>query len=199
MVSLPILILAAGASRRMRGADKLLIPVDGEALLARTARQAVASEAAVFVTLPEVKGDRADVLKDLPVTLIGVPDADLGMSHSLRAGIAALPEDAPGVLVMLADMPAVTTADLLLFYNAFEGEPEHIYRATSESGHHGHPVVFPRDLFGEFEALEGDEGARRVISAHLARLRLLPLPEGHATTDLDTPEDWTRWRQVHPT
>mgnify|MGYP006184317219 CR=1 FL=1 len=39
-----------------------------------------------------------------------------------------------------------------------------------------------------------DEGARSVLVRHRARLRLVPLPGHHATTDLDTPEDWAAWR-----
>jgi CTP:molybdopterin cytidylyltransferase MocA len=40
--------------------------------------------------------------------------------------------------------------------------------------------------------LSGDEGARAILRRHPPRL--LALPGRHAVTDLDTPEDWARWR-----
>ena len=48
-----ILIPAAGASSRMRGADKLMQDVGGEPALRRAARIARATGARVLVTLPE--------------------------------------------------------------------------------------------------------------------------------------------------
>ena len=50
------------------------------------------------------------------------------------------------------------------------------------------------DLRDDLMTLKGDEGAKSVIVRHRARLRLVPLPARHATTDLDTPEDWAAWR-----
>ncbi|MEL6586700.1 MAG: NTP transferase domain-containing protein, partial [Pseudomonadota bacterium] len=51
-----ILILAAGASSRMRGRDKLLEEIDGTPLILRAVRAACAVSAEVVVALP--KGDR---------------------------------------------------------------------------------------------------------------------------------------------
>ena len=47
---IPIVILAAGASSRMRGRDKLLELVDGVALLRRQVERALNTGAKVFVT-----------------------------------------------------------------------------------------------------------------------------------------------------
>ena len=104
-----ILILAAGSSRRMRGRDKLLEDIDGVPLLRRTALRALATEHPVHIALPARPHPRFDALKGLDVAHVEVANAALGMSESLKAGIAALPQDTTAALVVLADMPELDT------------------------------------------------------------------------------------------
>ena len=69
-MSLPALILAAGASRRL-GRPKQLEPVDGEALLRRTARVALeAGCVPVFVVLGAARERITPCLEDLPVEVL---------------------------------------------------------------------------------------------------------------------------------
>ncbi len=190
----PILILAAGASARMAPRDKLVEPVDGEPLLRRTARAALATGAPVLCTLPPDRPDRWRSLAGLSVTLIEVPDAAAGMSASLRAGLAALPPRATGVMILPADLPGLAAEDLLACLAAFAAVPSRILRATAGDGRPGHPAVFPSDLFAALSAVTGDEGARAVLAAHRDRVIHLTLQGTRAILDLDTPEDWAAFR-----
>lgn len=194
MINATILIPAAGFSRRMRGADKLLEPVDGVALLTRQARAALATGARVIVTLPPEPGPRDAALAGLALTRIRVADAAEGMAASIRAGVAALEPGTRALMILLADLPEIEAADLAGLLTAQTETPGAILRAASEDGQPGHPVVFPPDLFAELAQVTGDEGARRVVAAHRDRLRDLHLPGARAITDLDTPEDWAAWR-----
>jgi CTP:molybdopterin cytidylyltransferase MocA len=192
-----ILVLAAGASSRMRGADKLLQPVGGEALLRRSARVAAATGWPVLVSLPPERPDRWAALAGLAVTPLPVPDAADGMSASLRAGVAAagqMARDGPaGLMVLPADMPAFTTAALAEVAAAFAAAPGRIWRGAAEDGEPGHPAVFPRDLWAALAQVTGDRGGREVIRAEAGRVACLPLPGRMALIDLDTPEDWAAW------
>jgi len=201
---LAILIPAAGASARMRGRDKLLEPVRGRPLLAdrvAAASSAIASSAdgargaIVYVALPPrpAAPGRWAALAGAPAQIIAVADHRDGLSASLRAGVAALPPHCPGLMILPADMPDITSADMTTLLNGFDGST--ILRATSGDGQPGHPVLFPARDFAALAALSGDRGARGVLEAAPTRVRRLPLPAGHATTDLDTPEDWARWRR----
>ncbi|WP_103333612.1 nucleotidyltransferase family protein [Pseudotabrizicola formosa] len=190
---LQILILAAGASRRMRGTDKLLQPVAGQPLLRHIAGQALATGLAVTVTLPPDRPARAAALSGLPIRHIPVADAQDGLAQSLRAGLASLPPQ-QAVMVLLADLPEITTADLMQMARAYADAPDQILRATDASGQPGHPVIFPASLRAELMQLSGDDGARALLRRHAGLLRLIALPDRHATTDLDTPEDWATWR-----
>lgn len=192
-----ILILAAGSSSRMRGADKLLEEIDGEPLLTRSARMALATGCPVTVTLPPDRPARLAALQGLAVTPVIVTDAAQGMAASLIAGLRALPASAP-VLMVLADLPDLTTEDLQDCLAVWAKDPLAIPRGAAADGTPGHPVGFPPDLRAELLALTGDTGARDVLTRHADRLHLVRLPGTHATTDLDTPESWAQWRAARP-
>lgn len=191
MPALTILIPAAGASSRMRGADKLLQEVEGEPLLHRQARIALAGAQQVIVSLRPDDRARAATVADLPVTVLHLPDAASGLSASLRAG-ARVAGDA--LMVLPADMPEITAADLRALIAAVDQHPGCILRGAAANGTPGHPVILPAALFPEILALAGDEGARSILARHADLVRLIALPAAHAITDLDTPEDWAAWR-----
>ncbi|MBL3568415.1 hypothetical protein BV509_14690 [Rhodovulum sulfidophilum] len=194
MTDILILMPAAGASSRMRGRDKLLETVDGEALLRRQARRAGASGAPVLVTLPRhAGGPRAEQLDGLPRLRVTHVDPAEGMAASLRAGAeAAAAAGARGLMVMLPDLPEIGTEDLLRLIESFAEAPDSCLRATAEDGRPGHPVMFPARLFPALETVAGDVGGRDLLARET--VRTLALPGGRAVTDLDTPEDWTDWR-----
>lgn len=197
---LAIVILAAGQSSRMRGQDKLLEQVAQKPLLAVMAQRALATGLAIYVCLPNDTGARHRMLAALDVTLIAVPDAPLGMSHSLRAGIRALPPQISAAMILPADMPELTSDDLATMAQAYLDAPiGHILRGATADGRAGHPVIFPRSYFAEILALTGDTGARSVIGANASQVLQVLLPNQHALTDLDTPESWTQWRATQST
>lgn len=195
--SLPILLLAAGQSSRMRGRDKLLEDIDGVPLLRRQVERALrATDGEVLVTLPPKPHPRRDVLKGLVVTQVAVPDADLGMSTSLTRGLAAVPQTAKAVMVLLADMPEITHGDMKTVLRAVEVQKTAlIWRGTTSDGVPGHPIVFARQLFKELACVTGDTGGAPVVARHKDVTALIRLPGTRARLDLDTPEAWVQWRQ----
>jgi molybdenum cofactor cytidylyltransferase len=191
-MGITIVLLAAGRSTRMRGADKLLIRVDGQPLLARMAGVAQATLQPVVVVLAPKRPDRAAVLANLGLHIV---TGGAGMAASIRAGVAAIPAD-HAVLIMLADMPDVDADDLARMVAAYRDAPGLIHRAIDATGRPGHPVIFPPNHRAALLLLHGDTGARALLAAH--RVRAVLLPGTHATTDLDTPEDWAAWRAAPP-
>ncbi len=184
-----IALLAAGFSSRMRGGDKLLETVDGTALLRLLATRGLAAGWPVAVTLPPGGAARRAALRGLPLDRLEVPDAATGMAASFRRLAAALPGP---LLVMLADMPEIETEDLRRFIAAHEAAPGRVLRATAASGRPGQPVLFPARLVPALAELEGDEGARSLLTDE--EVVAIPLQGDRAITDLDTPEAWAAWR-----
>lgn len=189
-MSVSILVLAAGASSRMLGRDKLTELVDGVPLLRRTVLRAM-EVGKVIVTLP-VDSNRATAINGLAVNSVFVPNATDGMSASIKAGLNEVPNDATGVMILPADMPELTSKDLQDATQQFELK-RNITRGISPSGTPGHPVIFPRSTFKDLNSIEGDEGARAVLCKY--DVTSVTLPDGHSTVDLDTPEEWDAWRK----
>ena len=200
---LAALVLAAGQSGRMKGADKLLEPIDGKPLLAHVLDQvATAPLEGCYMALP-TRGAHAETRKLLverhssAPQIVSVSDADEGMAASLRRGIAALPSEIDGVVLLLADMPEITTKDIARLAMAFDpDEGCEIVRATSQDGQPGHPVLFGRRYFETLQRLSGDRGAKDVVAEAEAFGSTVDVALGgdRALVDLDTPEAWAAWR-----
>ncbi|MEM9009627.1 MAG: molybdopterin-binding/glycosyltransferase family 2 protein [Pseudomonadota bacterium] len=189
-------VLAAGASRRMGGRDKLLEQVGGQPILRQVAETARASRAdAVHVVLPPEAAARREALTGLDLAIVEAPGWAEGMAASLRAGIAALPAKADAAVILLADMPEVTAAHIDRLIAAFSPEDgREICRAATADGRVGHPVLFGRRFFETLSQLSGDIGARPVVAEGADYLVDVATEGQGAVIDLDTPEAWADWR-----
>lgn len=180
------LVLAAGSGRRMGGPKALLI-LDEETLLQRAARVAEAAGCAPVIA---VVGDWDPGPLAGMVSVLPNLEAAEGMASSIRAGIAALPPDSEGALILTVDQPSVD-ADLLRRLLALAAEDPFRPAACAYGGSLGIPAILPRRLFPDLLALRGDRGAKAILLREHAAT--LPFPEGEA--DLDTPGDLERFRR----
>jgi Uncharacterized MobA-related protein len=186
-----VVLLAAGKSSRMGagGQHKLLAEFEGEPLVRRSARVSLDSGAATVIAVTGHRSaDIAAALSDLPLTIVDNPDYATGMASSLKVGFAAVSaREADGVLVMLADMPGLTPADLRQMIAVFRtAGGKAIVRAVA-GGKRGNPVILPRSTFEAVQALEGDIGARPIVEG--SGLAVIDVELGGAAhLDVDTPE-----------
>lgn len=185
------MLLAAGQARRMGrdGPHKLLAEFDGQPLVRRSAERLVAAglEPRVLVTghrQVEIEAAVGDVQIDRRFNA----DYALGMAGSLVTGLQS-PDmlSCDGVLIMLADMPAVTTENLVDLVGAFRQEGGHCVVRSVSGGKRGNPVILPRAVFDAVLRLEGDVGARAIIEN--SGLPVIDVEIGEAAhIDVDTPE-----------
>ena len=194
----PILILAAGKSSRMRGRDKHLEEIDGVPLLRRLALAALGLGEPVFVALPALPHPRAEALEGLDVTLLVIPEAEEGMSGTLRGAVARLPKGA-GFLLVLGDLAEIGTVEMRAVTAARADAPDKlIWRGATETGEPGHPILFDASLIPRFAKLSGDSGGESLVKPLREQTFLVPLPGSIARNDLDTPEDWDAFRKKTP-
>lgn len=185
-------VLAAGASRRM-GRAKQLLPVGGRPLLEGVVAGAAASRLDEVVVVLGARAEEILAAVDLGrARVVRNPDHAVGMSTSLRAGLAALGSEVDRAMIILGDQPAIS-ADLLnelLDLQERSGLPA---AALSFAGLLHPPVVLARELWGDLSSLEGDVGCRAVIRARPELVAALPA-EGDLRhpVDVDTPEDYAR-------
>lgn len=158
----PAIILAAGASRRL-GTPKQSVLWEGEALLHRTARVALeAGFEPVYVVVGAATEASREALAGLPVAIVPNPDWEEGMGASIRAGMAALSEDAKAVLLLVCDQPLLTRGHLGELLRCHLAGMERVL-ASVYGGVRGVPALFPKDRFPDLCALAGDRGARGLL------------------------------------
>jgi molybdenum cofactor cytidylyltransferase len=178
------LVLAAGSSRRM-GANKLVATVGGKPLVRIAAEAALGSRAS---TVAVVTGHRpAEVeaaLAGLAVATVHNPDHASGLATSLAAGLASVPANADGIVILLADMPEVTSAIVDRLIAAFA--PDRIIVPTSD-GRRGNPVLWSRRFLAELATMTGDSGGRRLIDGHREAVTEVAIGS-QVALDVDTPE-----------
>ncbi len=183
------LVLAAGSSTRMGDRNKLLEPIDGTPMVTGVARAAVASRAdAVLVVTGEDREGVEACLRKVPVDLVWNPNHVNGLSTSVRAGVAALPEGTKAVVVCLGDMPRVLPRHIDSLVQAFLEDPDGSIFVPTWQGRRGNPVLWRANMLPEFAELSGDEGARVLMSRHPTELREVPVDAPGILTDVDTPE-----------
>lgn len=179
------LLLAAGSSRRMGAANKMVATIGGRPLVRIAAEAALGSGAASLTVVTGYAPQEVDsALAGLDIGRVHNPDFAAGLSTSLRAGLALLPDDVDGVIVLLADMPAVTSDTVDRLIEAFR--PGGIV-VPAFAGQRGNPVLWSRRFFPELMAVTGDTGGRRLIEAHRNVVTEVELGADIAL-DVDTPE-----------
>ena len=184
------LLLAAGFSRRMAGANKLLLEIDGETLVRRAARPLCAAGLDPVIVVTGVDaGAVEEALAGLPVTMVRNPDPAAGMGVSLACGARALPAGIDAVLVALGDMPDLAPQHIGALLDAFDPEASSAILRPQFEGRPGHPVLFGAAYIDDLAALSGDEGARVVIASHLDAFLGIAVDDPAVCRDLDRRED----------
>ena len=177
------LVLAAGRSARM-GANKLLADLHGQPAIVHVldALTSAGFPAPILVT-----GHQADLLGQAlhgrAVTLVHADDYPLGLAHSLRAGIEAIPAEWNAVVICLGDMPFVPMP--LLRQMREEGRSSSIMVPVA-GDRQGNPVLWGRDYFGALRVLEGDRGAKALLTKFADRISLVPCADDGIFLDIDT-------------
>jgi molybdenum cofactor cytidylyltransferase len=194
------IVLAAGRSTRMGPANKLLADVAGKPMALHVVETALASRARPVLV---VTGHQADevraALAGLDVAFVANPDYAGGLSTSLKAGIGAVPGTADGALVLLGDMPRIGSDHIDRLIAAFAEAQGRAIVVPTYQGRRGNPVLWPSALFAEMLQLEGDAGAKRLLSVHAERLREVDLGTDAIFADIDTPEALAQLRAEAPT
>lgn len=196
MSGIAAVVLAAGRASRYRAAGgaeetKLVAALDGAPMIRRVVEAALASRAKpVVVVTGHARAEVEEALSGLPVMLAFNPDYAQGLSTSLKEGLAAVPAEALGALVLLGDMPKVGARLIDSLIAAFASRPDALAATPVYNCKQGNPVLLGRALFDQAMRLKGDEGARRLLAALSgAQLAKVAANEDEAAFDVDTPKD----------
>ncbi len=189
-------VLAAGRSQRMRGGNKLLENVGGTALVARTVRAALASEANPVIVVTGHQHEEVGVALDgLEVTLVHNAGFRDGLSSSVQTGLEAAPPEHDGAILLLADMPDVDAELVDRLMAAFDPIEGRAIVVATHGRTRGNPVLFARRFFADIARLTGDTGARHIVDVNDEVVCEVECGSTAPLVDLDTPEALAEWRR----
>ena len=158
-------ILASGFSKRM-GCNKLLLPVEGKAMIAHVfdAVRQVEFEQTVVVT-------GFDSIAQLAVgngfQAVDNDSPEIGQSHSVVLGVQKTSQSA-GWMFFNGDMPWLKSDTI------------------------GKLLEYPAAFKAELLALTGDHGGRTIIRNHPDRVCYVPIDNIRQGVDVDTPEGYEK-------
>jgi probable selenium-dependent hydroxylase accessory protein YqeC len=187
-------VLAAGESRRM-GQTKQLLPWGDTTVLGQTLRHVQGSAVHELVVVTGHEAQKvAAVATAAGVDTVSNPAYAAGeMLSSLQTAVRRLPANRAAVLVVLADQPRIdsdTMDRILLAYWQGKGQlVAPVYR-----GQRGNPVLIDRAYFGALLALPPGAAPRDLLRQYRTRLHLVEVPADAILHDLDSPEEYKRWR-----
>jgi molybdenum cofactor cytidylyltransferase len=185
------IILAAGESRRL-GKPKQLLQFRGQTLIRHAITSALGSicRPIVVVLGANAEAIEREVSRGVTVTVVRNAEWPSGMGSSIRCGLLAVQDQIDAVVLLLCDQPLIDSEIL----NSFADKAESRLVAAEYNGTIGVPALFGREFFNDLVALNGPEGARKMLLKNFARVTRLPCPE--AGVDIDTAEDYERLRKV---
>ncbi|MEZ5897126.1 MAG: nucleotidyltransferase family protein [Parvularculaceae bacterium] len=183
------ILLAAGRAQRF-GGDKLDAVFDGCKVIERAAQALGASNCNERIAVVSaVNRIHDDLLISYGFSVLINPDAPSGMASSIRTGVEmARQRECGGVLIALADMPAIAIAHFNRLIAL--GEVHAAGLSFSAAGDQRMAPAFFRDCwFDDLAALSGDEGARRILARAPASAGVRAAPA--MLRDIDRPQDLT--------
>ncbi|MDQ2664518.1 MAG: nucleotidyltransferase family protein [Gemmatimonadota bacterium] len=178
------LLLSAGRSTRF-GADKLCAKLNGKAVV-RLSVRVLAPLDVVYVVIPPSADLVTQALSRLDVRFVVNLWRDEGIASSIRAGVAALPDEAEAVVIALGDQPLASSAVTKALCSRWIMGDVSAVAAEYRDGS-GHPVLFGRECFTDLARLEGDVGGRSILRALGERAAYISI-DSDAPLDIDTPE-----------
>ncbi|MGB5259261.1 MAG: nucleotidyltransferase family protein [Gammaproteobacteria bacterium] len=178
------ILLAAGQGTRF-GSNKLMYPLaDGTSMAVACARNLQTVLAHCIAVVHDAHSDVAHLLAEAGLQVSANPRALAGMGTSIACGVAASP-NASGWVIALADMPEVPVGVIRAVADALAQGADIV--APVFQGQRGHPVGFAARHGPALCNLQGEYGARDIITAHRDTLALIATEDRGVIHDIDTP------------
>lgn len=181
------ILLAAGSARRF-GSQKLMVGLaNGLPVVAAAAANLTAALPRSIGVVRPADQALTRLLSSAGLEVVESQRSARGMGTSIAAGVAAA-VDADGWLIALGDMPWIRPATIRAVADAIAQGAW--IAAPCIEGVRGHPVGFSARWRDALLALDGDVGARELISS--VDSRLIPTTDSGVVRDIDRPSDLVR-------
>jgi molybdenum cofactor cytidylyltransferase len=184
------ILLAAGAGRRFGGGKLKQVLPNGLAICVASARNlAAAVDHVIAVVRPNDEATCALLMVESNIKVIVCKRAEEGMGHSLAAAVDASPSDTNWIIA-LGDMPLIKPETIRAVADAVEHGAA--FAMPKYKDQRGHPVGIHARFRDDLLKLEGDAGARAIIAANKADVKLIDTDDPGILIDVDTVADYEK-------
>ncbi|MCY0150388.1 nucleotidyltransferase family protein [Hoeflea sp. G2-23] len=192
------IVLAAGLSRRMGAVNKLLIDINGAAMIRNTVSACAAvCDAPVTVVTGHQAAVIEQVLAGLNVRFIHNPDYASGQASSVVSGLNAVPE-ARTTLVVLGDQPLLDNEALRQLLAAHRASDETRITIPVNGTDRGNPLVIPLALKASLLSDKTNPGCRKFTRNNPDKVNQVAFDNPAYFTDLDTLDDLESFQKAQP-
>lgn len=189
------IVLAAGESTRF-GSPKALARIDSKTVIEFSLQNLLKTkiDEIIVVLGAEAPSIAPYVLKNKKIKTVLNKDYKLGQTSSFKAGLAALNPNTEGVFLLPIDIPFVQPKTFDVLTEVFLKNPFLILVPVYKN-RKGHPPVFSKKLFQEFNDLKNDEPLSTILHARQAETLQLPVANPEVIQSFNTPEEL--WKIVN--
>jgi molybdenum cofactor cytidylyltransferase len=188
--SVAAIILAAGIGSRS-GRGKLMVPTkDDVPLFMKAVNAAIASDACpVFVITGYQHEQMAEYLDNLDVNVIYNSAYRSGIKTSLDLGLKSVPDFCDGAMILPADMPNLTGADLNKLINSFKKGKDKQISLFAHKGIKSNPIIWSKSLYDKADVVPENTDVRPVFMEHADYTNVVELKDKNKLLDVNFPSD----------
>lgn len=194
--NLGVLIMAAGESRRFDGC-KLLADLHGQPIINHALEQSDQLDSSARIV---VSGRWHQSLENARKEGV-IPECDLvfnpdwirGLGNSISFGVTNLGEQCDAILILLADQVDIDVSKLRELIDCLGS---HQIACAKYNGLRGVPAVFSKAMFPHLITLNGENGAKALLTGKQFDVVELEMPA--AAVDIDTRDQLTAYVEKGP-
>jgi molybdenum cofactor cytidylyltransferase len=193
------ILLAAGESLRMKGANKLSKEIDDVPVIKYAVKNILGSSIdELIIVLGHEKSIIENIIeKNKKIKFIYNENYKSGMASSIKKGLNNISKNSEAFFICLGDMPNVNQN---IYNKLIKSRYNYNKKLSSEKKKeiivptferkNGNPILFSKFMTKEVLNIDGDVGAKEILELNKNKILYVPIKNSGITLDFDTEEDF---------
>ncbi|MEK9690962.1 MAG: nucleotidyltransferase family protein [Pelagibacteraceae bacterium] len=186
------ILLAAGQSKRIPEANKLLIKYKNKFLINHILGELIKSKVnKIFIVLGyDYLKVKKNCLKNKKIFFVINKKFKKGISSSIKSGIKKIQKNDQGFLIVQSDMPFIKSSHINKIYNSIKKNKKlvHILKFNNKIGN---PIGFNISVIKKFSKIKGDIGAKYLVKRLKKETNFIPVNSDKLFKDFDKLTDFS--------